>query len=103
MTEAGAKNINEDWLTFCDTGCVRNGSQLIEHAEDRRDQNRVTEFATGICDTISALKMGFRENFEEECDECLSFGATNGDRRGQSKQNFQIRAAGRADAVGSME
>jgi len=50
MTEAGAKNIKKDWLTFCDTGCVRNGSQLFEDAEDRRDQNRVTEFASGICD-----------------------------------------------------
>jgi hypothetical protein len=50
MTEVEAENINEDRLTLCDTGCVRDGSQLFEDAVDRRDQNRVTEFATGICD-----------------------------------------------------
>ena len=103
MTETGAKNINEDWLTFCDTGCVRDGSQLFEDAVDRRDQNGVTEFATEICDNTFGPEMGFRENSEEECDECLSFGATNDDPRGQSKQNLPIRAAGQAYAVGSGE
>jgi hypothetical protein len=52
MTEAAAKNINEDTLTFCDTRRVPPVSQLVQGAKDGGDQSFVTKFATEICDNI---------------------------------------------------